>query len=135
MRILHLTDLHFTSEIGKLTKQDKLISNFKKDLKLNVDNIDFVIFSGDLVLNGSKSDDFNKAYKEFIESILEILKINKKNFFICPGNHDVDRNEVSKSIIKYIDEELKSNEDVNIFFNTSKTDLVTSHLPLKNYNN
>ena len=94
MKILHITDLHYTNKIGSRTKQKKLIDNFIDDLTKNVEDIDFVIFSGDLVNDGSSVSDFQLAREGFLEKILSTLKIEKKNLFICPGNHDVDRTQV-----------------------------------------
>ena len=118
MRILHLTDLHFTNEIGNRTKQQKLIDNLIKDFEQNVFEIDFVIFSGDIVKNGSNKKDFELVRNIFIEKILNCLKVPKTHFFICPGNHDVDRSAVSNSVIKYLDESIKSNTDLDNFVYT-----------------
>tara|TARA_R100000935_G_C2832679_1_gene166083 strand:- start:43 stop:777 length:735 start_codon:yes stop_codon:yes gene_type:complete len=135
MKILHITDLHYTNKIGSRTKQKKLIDNFIDDLTKNVEDIDFVIFSGDLVNDGSSVSDFQLAREGFLEKILSTLKIEKKNLFICPGNHDVDRTQVSNSLIKYLDEEINNNDDLNLFFKKDNPDLINSHKPLTNYSN
>jgi predicted MPP superfamily phosphohydrolase len=80
MKILHLTDLHYTNQIGGRTKQNKLLSNFFLDLENNVDKIDFVIFSGDLVQRGNNLNDFELAKIHFLDKIIEITKIKKENF-------------------------------------------------------
>jgi len=85
MRILHLTDLHYSNKIGGRTKQKKLLENFFVDIEENVSDIDYVIFSGDLVNDGSKISDFKKAKEEFLDKILVSLKISKNDLFICQG--------------------------------------------------
>lgn len=133
MKILHLTDLHFTNEIGNRTKQQKLIDNLIKDFEENISEIDYIIFSGDIVKKGSSKKDFELVQEIFLERILKCLKVSRTNFFICPGNHDVDRSAVSNAVIKYLDESIKTNEGLDDFFYDNNPDLLTSHKPLKNY--
>lgn len=133
MKILHITDLHYTDSMGSLTKQNNLIKNFLSDINKNIASIDFVVFSGDLVNSGDNFSIFNKAKDEFIDKILEILNLNKINFFICPGNHDVNRKNVSDSLVKFLDEEINNNNDLNNFFKNKSLDLDKSFLPLDNY--
>ena len=135
MKILHITDLHYTNQIGGRTKQKKLLDNFFNDLEKNVNEVDFVIFSGDLVQRGDKIEDFELARVNFLERIVAVTKINKDNVFICPGNHDIDRSVVSKSLIKYLDEEIDDNDKLNEIFKQNNTDLINSHKPLENYRN
>ena len=135
MKILHITDLHFNSKIGGRTKQKKLIQNFIEDLEQNISDIDYVIFSGDLVMNGGEVGDFKLAQNSFIDEILKTLKLTPFEMFICPGNHDVDRSQVSGSIIKYLDEEIKTNNSLNQFISNGSPDILTSHKPLDNYRN
>lgn len=133
MRILHITDLHYTNTMGVLTKQKNLIRDFLSDISKNDYSIDFVIFGGDLVNSGNNITIFNKANQEFVLKILDILKIDKSHFFICPGNHDVNRSEVSKSLIKFLDEEITNNKLLDNFFEIDSQDLKKSFLPLQNY--
>ena len=133
MKILHITDLHYTNQIGGRTKQKKLLNNFFNDLEKNVNGIDFVIFSGDLVQNGNKVEDFELAKTNFLDKIVKVTKIKNENLFICPGNHDIDKSKVSKSLIKYLDEDINDNDALNNFFKEDNTDLINSHKPLKNY--
>lgn len=135
MKILHITDLHYTNKIGSRTKQKKLADNFIEDLTKNVHGIDFIIFSGDLVNDGSSVSDFQLARENFLQRVLSTLKVDKKNLFICAGNHDVDRTQVSNSLVKYLDEEIHNNDDLNLFFKNDNPDLVNSHKPLTNYSN
>lgn len=110
MNILHITDLHYSLTMGGLTKQRNLIASFLSDISNFKNNIDLVIFSGDLVNIGDNDTVFNKASEEFLEPILKSLNLTKDKLIICPGNHDIDRNNVTKSVIKYIDEEINDNK-------------------------
>ena len=60
MRILHLTDLHFSGEekyhFDQNNLRDSLIKSLAQDPK-----IDFVFFTGDLVFSGKSPQDFIDA--------------------------------------------------------------------------
>lgn len=133
MNILHITDLHYSLTMGGLTKQRNLIASFLSDISNFKNNIDLVIFSGDLVNIGDNDTVFNKASEEFLEPILKSLNLTKDKLIICPGNHDIDRNNVTKSVIKYIDEEINDNKKLNDFFKKETSDLKLSYLPLERY--
>ncbi len=133
MNILHITDLHYSLTMGGLTKQRNLIASFLSDISNFKNNIDLVIFSGDLVNIGDNDTVFNKASEEFLEPILKSLNLTKDKLIICPGNRDIDRNNVTKSVIKYIDEEINDNKKLNDFFKKETPDLKLSYLPLERY--
>lgn len=119
--------------MGRLTRQKKLIEDFLYDISENAQGTDLIIFSGDLVNSGDNITIFNKAGADFLKPVLEKLDLKSCDFFICPGNHDVNRALVSNSVIKYLDEDIKSNDDLNNFFKKESPDLLNSYLPLKNY--
>lgn len=133
MNILHITDLHYSTVMGGLTKQKNLITNFLSDISNLQNKIDLVIFSGDLVNSGDSDTVFDKASEEFLEPILASLNLPKERLIICPGNHDVDRSSLSKSVVKYIDEEINDNKKLNSFFKKETSDLKLSYLPLRKY--
>ncbi len=133
MNILHITDLHYSTVMGGLTKQRNLISNFLTDITKLKNEIDLVIFSGDLVNSGDSDTIFDKAAQEFLEPILKLLNLEKDRLIICPGNHDIDRSSLTKSVIKYIDEDINDNKKLNSFFKKQSSDLELSYLPLRRY--
>lgn len=137
MKILHLTDLHYSTQVGGLTKQKKIISELIENVSIKERNqFDLIIFSGDLVNDGSISTSFEKAKNDLIQPLLNKLKLTNSNFIFCGGNHDIDRSKVSKYVVKYIDEELTDNEKLNNFFkNKDGNDYKTSILPMSNFNN
>jgi predicted phosphodiesterase len=89
MKILHLTDVHFDSKKNPLLEglRDKLLDLLTKN------KIDYFIFSGDLASNPQKIEDFNKAKQFLIDPILERCSLKENAFFICEGNHDVQRDQ------------------------------------------
>lgn len=96
-RILQLSDFH----LNKKTLKD-WNSFLKESLKNKIEEISkekpitLIAFTGDLLDKGGK--DFGSAdnafltfEKEIIEPILEYANLEKKDFFIVPGNHDIQR--------------------------------------------
>jgi len=53
----------------------------------------------------------------FIEPLLELLELDIDHFFICPGNHDIQRAEVDRN--RYLETglnlELRDRDSVNDF--------------------
>ena len=90
MKILHLTDFHFSSESKHIQDQNKLIDALISDLE-DVGKIDFLFFTGDLVQSGNKQGDFLQAKKLLLDSLSAKLKIEKDKIIICCGNHDIHR--------------------------------------------
>jgi len=85
IKILHFSDLHFTSNDNKLLNlKDKIIDTLEAEK-----NIDLVVFSGDLLLRPSISE-FENVKKDFIYPLLEKIDLSIDNCLFTIGNHDVD---------------------------------------------
>ncbi len=129
MKILHISDFHYRNEKRYQNKQESIVDALTKEIK--EEKIDFVIFSGDLVFNGTRKNDFFKAKELLFDSVLKKLNLNYENLFICSGNHDIDREQVSDSIIRYLDKDVNTNIDLNNFI--EKKDYEISCNPILNY--
>jgi 3',5'-cyclic AMP phosphodiesterase CpdA len=116
INILHISDIHIGADLGSKHKHqywdspkgNAINRTLAKDLKernsqlpklihhafkkhFNSLRIDAIIITGDLVLRGSRKDEYKKAF-ETIELIIKELNFgNKNNIFIIPGNHEIDR--------------------------------------------
>lgn len=133
MRILHITDYHLNYSKSSIeNKQGKIVTRIIENLKTE-EKIDFVIFSGDLVNDGERSTDFLRAKEILLDRLLNALHLDYSKLFICPGNHDINRKVAKKSIIKYLDEEIKSNEELNNFVIDKTGDYEDSLKPSLNY--
>ncbi|GKU25072.1 metallophosphoesterase family protein [Clostridium folliculivorans] len=92
--ILHLSDLHFTPEINVENEVYLLVSDLKKvyfdnpENTLRLDDIDYVVISGDFIRRGGSKTSFDKAYT-FIKLLSERLSLPFQKFVIVPGNHDL----------------------------------------------
>jgi|GEM_PF-4052824 len=107
IKILHLSDPHFG--IGE---DDGTSGNLMSEMDRNIifeplfaslrtlsikEKIDYVVVSGDIAYK-AKEDEY-KLFSEWIEKILETLKLEKSNLILCPGNHDFDHEKAKKETI------------------------------------
>ena len=93
MNLLHISDLHFNYREDK-TEQSRsknhmanliaYLSTLAKEMKF-----DYIFITGDIGFSGSH-DDYSEM-KVFVDKLLTALTIDKHHVFLCPGNHDVDR--------------------------------------------
>jgi GTPase SAR1 family protein/predicted phosphodiesterase/uncharacterized Zn-finger protein len=87
IRVLHLSDLHFTSEIVPATKLQWLDDDIRKGNWLTGDELDYVVISGDMTHQGSIQG-FRRA-SEFVSLLIDRFGLSVERFIFVPGNHDV----------------------------------------------
>ncbi|MCP4157088.1 MAG: hypothetical protein GY757_55770 [bacterium] len=95
INILQLSDLHLNS--NKTNDPQVVLDALWQDLD-NFDKIDFIVFTGDLVQGGDSKESFDEAYRIFIEPLLEKTGVPKENFFLVPGNHEVELQSVDEIV-------------------------------------
>lgn len=132
MKILHLTDLHFSNTGAKrVNAQETLTENLCRILEPI--EIDLIIFSGDLVNIGEHHRWFELCNEGFIAPILKATRLDLSKIIFCQGNHDVDRSKIREALINYVDS-IKSNESLNTFCNFSNRDFTDILEASNNYN-
>jgi 3',5'-cyclic AMP phosphodiesterase CpdA len=94
--LLHLSDLHFKRrekdrETFLKDVKRKMMAAIKTHLAKNQNVIDFVVVTGDIAFSGKEYD---KA-RDFFNDLKLILPADIP-FLVVPGNHDVDRGEISE---------------------------------------
>lgn len=111
MRIVHLSDIHLSSDnIGDLRLHylNSLIADLK-NINKEEKEIDLIIISGDLVDKGGSSllslqeytlltNPYDIFEKEFIIPLCEKLPFIKEKIIFIPGNHDIDREKIDEII-------------------------------------
>ena len=127
MNILHLTDLHY-SDKGK--DPSKVINAIITKLKEENIVIDFVFFTGDIVNIGADDAQYSKAVNLLFGTLQSELNVDANNIIICPGNHDIDRSKISKSLKSYFNTDIKDNASLNKFYKSKDNDFQNSLLPL-----
>ncbi len=124
--ILHLSDLHYSSEQRNdleivLNALCKDLVELKKEKALNPD---FIIFSGDLVFNGDNEQNIRDVHCVFLNKLLETLNLKSDLFFIVPGNHDVQKNNINEILEFGMDAKLKGRNDINLFIDSIENNLM-----------
>ncbi|MES2202369.1 MAG: metallophosphoesterase [candidate division FCPU426 bacterium] len=114
INILHISDLHLREEnLSKIKIITKKLFEDLRELKLKrAIKPDIVIFSGDMVWAGDQKKSFQIAKGEFIDPLLRVLNLNSENFFVCPGNHDIQRSLSNKYLREGIEKEITSPESI-----------------------
>jgi predicted MPP superfamily phosphohydrolase len=98
LKILHLTDLHLRSSPN--WDQELLNKRLIEDLR-GLDSRgqkpEFLFFTGDLAQAGGAKDAYAPV-SAYLKSIQDVASIRSDSLFLCPGNHDVDRDLISKHV-------------------------------------
>lgn len=123
MRIIHLSDIHFKDTIEEGKIWESFIEDLKK-LNLNKDK-DIIFITGDLIDKGGfEFDSLGQAFEVFKEKRINILlnklKMEKRNIFFCPGNHDVDRRRDNKYVELGLQSNLINQDNINEFAKNTK---------------
>lgn len=107
IKILHLTDFHFSNDKKDVPDQNRLIEAMVKSLQGEKAKIDYIFFTGDLVNNGDNLQDFFDANEVLLSRVTKELNVSPSDVFICAGNHDVSRgqelDDIKDSIAKIKD--------------------------------
>jgi predicted phosphodiesterase len=79
---------------------------------------DLVAFSGDLIYAGDsgyseQGNDYDAVQREFIDPLLSLLDLSHDYFFICAGNHDIQRSKVSEIVEEGVSRTLVDRPSVN----------------------
>ncbi|GCD57603.1 hypothetical protein NBRC3280_3297 [Acetobacter pasteurianus NBRC 3280] len=90
MKILHISDLHFKDE--NKNSIEMIVNALIKDINENIkENIDFIVFSGDLTYSADIMENIIEAYENSIGKIASELNIPNERIILCQGNHDISR--------------------------------------------
>jgi predicted phosphodiesterase len=92
IRILHLTDSHISAKSQEHLKRRVLA--LIKYLNATNTKVDIIVFTGDLTLSG-KPEEFEIFERLVAEPLRSQLRIHKSKFVFIPGNHDIDRDQVT----------------------------------------
>jgi hypothetical protein len=96
IRILHLSDLHFTRASSPAAKLQWLADDLRK--RLQVQEIEYLVISGDMTDKGG-GEGFERA-REFASHLREEFGLSAQRCVFVPGNHDVQDHE-SAFDVKY----------------------------------
>ncbi|MFD0961036.1 metallophosphoesterase family protein [Paenibacillus chungangensis] len=114
---LNLSDLHIQSK--KIEDIRIVLNALFEDIEKQNCKIDFILFNGDLINNGSQGltgdKEFELAVNEFINPLLRVTGLSYNEFFIVPGNHDINRLKISEFIDLDITSKFNDRDRLNKF--------------------
>ena len=87
IRLLHLSDLHFTADTPVRARLQWLLDDLKQDSGLGFKELDYLVISGDFTDKGG-TEGFEKAY-EFVSGLTRDFALSAERCIFVPGNHDV----------------------------------------------
>jgi small GTP-binding protein len=86
IRLLHLSDLHFTKDTPVQARMQWLLDDIKQDSGLNFKELDYLVISGDFT-DKACTEGFEKAY-EFVSGLTQEFGLSAERCIFVPGNHD-----------------------------------------------
>lgn len=114
--ILHLSDLHFDD---KNQKDIKIVFDaLLKDLEKLDERIDYIFFNGDIVNRGNNIENYKTVQSEFIDPLLQFTGLSQDEFFLVPGNHEVDRDSINEFIDGNLTDKFADRDKLNNFIDT-----------------
>jgi predicted phosphodiesterase len=128
INILHITDFHYKPERKFHLDQQNIIDKISENIK---EDIDLIIFSGDLVFQGNSQEDFFSAKDILLEPLRKKFGLDNSKVILCAGNHDIDRSKAITAIFKFVDEKIIDNPALDNYVNSK--DYQHSIRPLDNY--
>ncbi len=94
---LHLSDLHFQTNDGSKWDSDIVLRKLLDDLEVlnKKDGLspDLILVSGDITYS-SQNEEFALA-SSFFDDLLNQTGLQKQKLFLAPGNHDINRRNIS----------------------------------------
>ncbi len=90
--IFHATDLHMREASVEHIK--RRVAALSKYISAEDLNPDLIVFSGDAAFAGT-ADEYALAETHFFKPVRSALRVPEKHVILVPGNHDVDRTQIS----------------------------------------
>jgi len=88
IRVLHLSDLHFSADTQPKVRLQALLADLQDPQDgFGGELLDYLVISGDIT-NRASSEEFERAH-EFIERLLERTRLSAERCILIPGNHDL----------------------------------------------
>nr|VFJ51378.1 MAG: Calcineurin-like phosphoesterase [Candidatus Kentron sp. DK] len=112
---LHLSDWHQEGKnFDRKVVRDALLDDIKnrKGIDPLLEQVNFVVFSGDLAGKGNDADEYETAQLELLDPILEAVGLGQDRLFMVPGNHDLNRNHIEEMLPPLLQHPLTSRESV-----------------------
>ena len=130
MNILHISDFHYCEDN---TIYEKVITAIIDTINKEFIQIDCILFTGDLVYYGDKTEDYGNAKKALFDRLVKELGIDPSNVIICQGNHDIDRKIIYPTAYNSFNTIYNTNEAINKLYRDRDQSFIDSLQPSNNY--
>lgn len=116
---LHISDLH--ARLSSEWDAKQITSALVKDLKRLNEELshrpDFIFFTGDIAFGATATEVMSEQYaivKNFLDAVRNAYSppIPKRNIYLVPGNHDIDRNEITSGELEWLRSSKRTLEEV-----------------------
>ncbi len=107
IRILQISDIHWTKRKRWNDDFAGMKSRFLVDIREYIEagnEIDYIFICGDIAFKGI-TEEYDKAL-EYIDKICGIIGCTRREVFVVPGNHDLNRSSVGSKTREMIDASL-----------------------------
>lgn len=128
MRIVHLSDIHFSAQNADHFAQYYVKAICNDLIEMNkIKKIEAVCLTGDLVDKGGSSfektqESYDIFLKEFWNPIAQKVGISNEILFMIPGNHDINEKKINSFYEKGLLDEIKSVQDIDKYVTNYNTD-------------
>ncbi|KZL91704.1 metallophosphoesterase family protein [Clostridium magnum] len=95
IRWIHLSDIHYSYQSYDTLAMKNKLYEYLDEITSN-EKYDFLIITGDICYR------FGKMDEQMIEKLSSICKIDCKNIYMVPGNHDIKRGSLRGAILDLI---------------------------------
>ena len=117
MRMLHLSDLHFRSGVvgTNLDPYRAIRNEILRDVESLVGRlgqIDAILISGDIAFAG-RPDEYAFA-RDWLDQLCARSGAPITGVFVCPGNHDVDRQVTNQPDVRAIHDQIVATDAVQV---------------------
>ena len=87
IRILHISDLHFTDDTAPRNHLVPLLQDIRQGEFLGFKTVEYLVITGDMTDRGSDQG-FEKA-RQFVQDLIGECGLSAQRCIFVPGNHDV----------------------------------------------
>ncbi|MFM9866154.1 metallophosphoesterase [Achromobacter xylosoxidans] len=124
MRIVHVSDIHYSSDAGD---HDKVFDALLRDLRAENKKakIDLLLCSGDIANKGNTDGTIGQVLKGKLEA-LQGINSGCGIFMVCPGNHDMNlkaRDPIYKAVFDAADSPEKVSDLINKAISAPKSEI------------
>lgn len=89
VRILHLSDLHFSESDDPAVRLQPLISDLTDENEgFGYEQLDYLVVSGDLTNKGTRQE--YEQVHQFLSEMIKRFRLSAQRCIIVPGNHDLN---------------------------------------------